>query len=172
LILPDYLAEDLAIIFVGTAASDISATKGHYYANPANRFWQLIDQAGFTDHLLSPSEDRSITRYGLGLTDVVKTQHSGDDTRLLAEHIVAGRQPLRQKLQQYAPKLVCFTSKNAFHAYFGYRAQSFGLQAESLGSSRVFITPSPSPRVPASRTFNGMTRLTWFRKLHAIAETV
>jgi TDG/mug DNA glycosylase family protein len=77
-ILPDYVAEDLAIIFVGTAASDISAATMHYYANPANRFWQLLYDAGFTGHLLSPAEDNTMVKYGLGLTDVVKTQHSGD----------------------------------------------------------------------------------------------
>ena len=168
MILPDYFAIDLIILFVGTAASDISAQKGHYYANPANRFWQLLYQAGFTDHQLSPSEDGTITRYGLGLTDVVKMQHSGDDAKLLKEHIIAGLQPLQQNIQRYAPNIVCFTSKNAFHAYFGYRAHSFGLQTEMIWRSQVFITPSPSPRVPLSRTFNGKTRLEWFRTLHAL----
>jgi TDG/mug DNA glycosylase family protein len=168
MILPDYLANDLVILFVGTVASDISAERGHYYANPSNRFWQLLFHAGLTEHLLSAEDDSTIVEYGLGLTDVVKTQHSGDDTQLLKEHIVAGRQPLLQKIQQYAPKIVCFTSKNAFHIYFGYRAQSFVLQAESLGGSLVFITPSPSPRVPASRTFNGKTRCAWFRELRRL----
>jgi TDG/mug DNA glycosylase family protein len=169
MILPDYLATDLVILFVGTAASDISAEKGHYYANPSNRFWQLLFHAGLMDHLLSVEDDSTILEYGLGLTDVVKTQHSGDDRRLLKEHIIAGRQHLFQKIQQYTPKIVCFTSKNAFHVFFGYRAQSFGLQPETLGRSRVFVTPSPSPRVPASRTFNGKTRCAWFRELRALA---
>jgi TDG/mug DNA glycosylase family protein len=169
MILPDYLATDLVILFVGTAASDISADKGHYYANPSNRFWQLLFHAGLTKHLLSAEEDSTIIEFGLGLTDVVKTQHSGDDTKLLKRHIIAGRRPLRQKIQQYAPKIVCFTSKNAFHTYFGYRAQSFGLQAETLGRSRIFVTPSPSPRVPASRTFNGKTCCAWFRELRGLA---
>jgi TDG/mug DNA glycosylase family protein len=169
MILPDYLATDLMILFVGSAASDISAEKGHYYANPSNRFWQLLFHAGLTDHLLSAEEDSTIIRYRLGLTDVVKTQHSGDDRRLVKEHIIAGRQPLQQKIEQFAPNIVCFTSKNAFHAFFGYRAGSFGLQVESIGGSRVFVTPSPSPRVPASRTFNGKTRCAWFRELRALA---
>ena len=168
MILPDYLAQDLVILFVGTAASNISADRGHYYANPSNRFWQLLFHAGLTDRLFSAEEDSSLIEYGLGLTDVVKTQHSGDDTRLVKEHIVAGRQPLLQKIQQYIPKIVCFTSKNAFHAFFGYRARSFGLQAETLGNSRIFVTPSPSPRVPASRTFNGKTRCAWYRELGAL----
>jgi TDG/mug DNA glycosylase family protein len=72
-ILPDYLTADLLVVFVGTAASDISARTGHYYANPANRFWQLLYHAGLTDRVLAPSEDRTLPRYGLGLTDVVKT---------------------------------------------------------------------------------------------------
>ena len=169
MILPDYLATELVILFVGTAASDISADKGHYYANPSNRFWQLLFDAGLTIHLLSAEEDHTITEYGLGLTDVVKTQHSGNDTQLLKQHIIAGRQPLQQTILQYAPKIVCFTSKNAFHAYFGYRAQFFGLQTETIGCSQVFITPSPSPRVPTSWTFNGKTRCTWYRELHALA---
>jgi TDG/mug DNA glycosylase family protein len=158
------------ILFVGTAASDISAAEGHYYANPSNRFWQLLFHAGLTAHLLSAEDDSTMIHYGLGMTDVVKTQHSGDDTRLVKEHVIAGRQPLHQKIQQYAPNIVCFTSKNAFQAYFGYRAQSFGLHAETIGDSRVFITPSPLPRVPALQTFNGKTRCAWFRELRALAD--
>jgi TDG/mug DNA glycosylase family protein len=169
MILPDYLTTDLMILFVGTAASDISAEKGHYYANPSNRFWQLLFQAGLTDQLLSAEEDSTILRYKLGLSDVVKTQHSGDDRQLVKEQIIAGRQPLQQKIEQYAPNIVCFTSKNAFHAFFGYRARSFGLQTETIGRSRIFVAPSPSPRVPASRTFNGKTRCAWFRELSALA---
>lgn len=164
-VLPDYLAEGLRVVFVGTAASDVSAAHGHYYANPRNWFWRLLSQAGFTDRTLTPEEDHLLMTFGFGLTDVVKEEHSGDDTRLTTAQLTAGARLLVVKIERYAPHLVCFTSKNAYRACFRRPAPMFGLQADTVGDSRVFVAPSPSPRVPANRIMGGKTRLQWYREL-------
>jgi TDG/mug DNA glycosylase family protein len=164
-VLPDYLTEGLRVVFVGTAASDVSAAHGHYYANPRNGFWRLLSQAGLTDRTLTPKEDHLLPTYGFGLTDVVKEEHSGDDTRLTTTQLTAGACLLAVKIKRYAPRLVCFTSKNAYRAFFRRPAPTFGLQADTIGDSRIFVTPSPSPRVPANRIMGGKTRLQWYREL-------
>ena len=43
-ILPDYLAPDLDVVFVGAAPSLSSEQVGHYYAGPTNKFWRLLHQ--------------------------------------------------------------------------------------------------------------------------------
>jgi len=164
-VLPDYLDKGLKVVFVGTAPSDESARAGHYYANPNNRFWRLLYEAGFTEaRQLRPEEDRLVLRYGLGLTDVLKFDHSGSDERLPLDSFGQGAAALKEKLERYAPRFVCFTSKNAYEAFAG-RSCSFGLQNEMIGRSRVFVTPSPSGRVSPTRKMDGKTRLEWYREL-------
>ncbi len=116
-VLSDILTEGLEIVFVGTAPSDISAQVGHYYANPRNGFWTLLYEAGLTDKKLRPNEDREVLRYGIGLTDVIKSQHSGDDARL-AQASESDVKKLKSKIEKHKPKFVCFTSMNAYKAFF------------------------------------------------------
>ncbi|MBC7478279.1 MAG: mismatch-specific DNA-glycosylase, partial [Pseudorhodobacter sp.] len=51
MMLPDYLAPGLDILFCGTAASSTSARVGHYYARNGNRFWRLLAETGLTPRL-------------------------------------------------------------------------------------------------------------------------
>ena len=44
--LPDYLKPGLDIVFVGLNPSDYSVRKGHYFANPRNRFWAAFNRSG------------------------------------------------------------------------------------------------------------------------------
>jgi TDG/mug DNA glycosylase family protein len=163
-VLKDMLEEGLKIIFVGSAASDISASKKHYYANPRNFFWKLLYESGLTDRQLSPIEDYLLLGYGFGLTDVVKSQH-GSDSKLPKESLEEGREPLKAKISRFRPEVVCFTSKNAYRAVFG-KAKSYGPQEVNNDQSPiVFIVPSPSPRVRPDKLFNGKTRLQWFQEL-------
>jgi len=164
-VLKDILKENLKIVFVGSAASDISASEGHFYANPRNCFWKLLYEAGLTDRQLSPKDDSVLMSYGFGLTDVVKSEH-GSDSKLSKESLVEGRKPLESKIRKFRPRVVCFTSKNSYRAFFGYKAKSYGLQQPIRGlSSNVFVVPSPSPQVMPDRCLNGKTRLQWFKDL-------
>lgn len=163
-VLCDFLTSGLKVVFIGTAASDISARVGHYYANPWNSFWALLYEAGLTDKKLLPKEDRQVMQYGLGLTDVIKSQHSGADARL-AQASESDVKNLRRKIERYKPKYVCFTSMNAYKAFSGHKAGLFGLQPQPIGASKVFITPSPSARVASTREFNGKKRLEWYQEL-------
>ena len=167
-VLKDILKEDLKIIFVGSAASDISASKKHYYANPQNNFWKLLHESGLTDIQLSPREDSLLLNYGFGLTDVVKIEH-GSDSKLSRESFAEGRKPLEAKIKRLNPKIVCFTSKNAFKGFFDKKANSYGLQRQVEGfSSSIFIVPSPSSRVMPDRLLDGKNRLQWFQELASL----
>ena len=162
-VLKDILKEDLKAIFVGSAASHTSDAKKHYYANPQNFFWKLLHKSGLIDRQLSPNEDYLLLGYGFGLTDVVKTEH-GNDSTLSQELFEAGREPLAAKINRFNPDVVCFTSKNAYRAYFGKKAKSYGLQEGKIGKSKVFIVPSPSPQVWSGRLLDGKVRLNWYQE--------
>jgi double-stranded uracil-DNA glycosylase len=139
-ILPDVLAPDLRVVFCGTAASTVSAQRGAYYANPTNRFWRTLYEIGLTPRLLSPSEFRSVTDYGIGLTDLVKHRFGQDVTLRRDDFDPAG---LRAKIERYQPRALAFDSKNAAQVFYGHKVD-YGQQAEPFGATMVFVLPSTS----------------------------
>ena len=48
MVLPDLIADDLDVVFRGTAAGTASAVKGAYYAGPGNVFWPTLYAIGLT----------------------------------------------------------------------------------------------------------------------------
>ena len=139
-ILPDILAPNLDIVFCGTAVSNVSAQRGAYYAGPGNMFWPTLYAVGLTSRQLQPEEHRKVLEFGLGLTDLVKVV-SGVDAQLSDEHF--DRDRLRATIQEYQPKIVAFTSKRAGSEFLD-RGVRYGLQPETVGSTALFVLPSPS----------------------------
>ena len=70
--IPDVLAPDLRVVFVGINPGLYSAAVGHHFARPGNRFWRALHGSGFTDRLLDAAEDGELPRYGLGVTNLVR----------------------------------------------------------------------------------------------------
>ncbi len=139
-ILPDLLQPGLALVFCGTAAGKRSAAERAYYAHPGNMFWRALHAAGLTPRQLAPAEYPLLPSYGVGLTDLAK-RHSGNDDELPREAFDVPA--LRVKIERFSPGLVAFTSKAAARAALG-RAAAYGLQPETIGSTRLFVLPSPS----------------------------
>ncbi|RUL65043.1 mismatch-specific DNA-glycosylase [Dyella dinghuensis] len=139
-ILPDVLRHGLSLVFCGTAAGKRSAVEGAYYAHPGNFFWRALFQAGLTPRLLAPAEFPLLPDFGIGLTDLAK-RHSGNDDELPKDAFdVPG---LLSKIERYSPGALAFTSKNAARAVLGTDLH-YGLQPQSLGTTRVYVLPSPS----------------------------
>ena len=160
--LPDYLAPGLDIIFVGINPGVQSARAGHYYANPRNPFWRLLHRAGLTPRELRPDEDYLLPSFGYGLTDIVKRPSPGVADLRPAE-FRRGRQILEEKLHARQPLIVCFNGKTGFVNFFdAERFNHFGVQAATIGASRVFVVPSTSP---ANAGIPPFTRLRYFRTL-------
>jgi double-stranded uracil-DNA glycosylase len=139
-VLPDILAPNLHILFCGTAVGNVSAQRRAYYAGPGNMFWPTLYEVGLTPRLLRPEEYREVLSFGLGLTDLVKTV-SGVDSQLSDSHF--DRDRLAATILRYAPKIVAFTSKRAAQEFLG-RPVGYGLQPETVGSTLLFVLPSPS----------------------------
>ncbi|MCE5200754.1 MAG: mismatch-specific DNA-glycosylase [Armatimonadota bacterium] len=164
-VLPDYLRDGLDIVFVGTAASDVSAVRKHYYSGYNNAFYKCIFQAGIVPVPLGLEDDWRLPEYGVGLTDMVKNRHAGDDSNLSRSELSGGAPSLKKKIIAFSPKIVCFNGKTAYTAIAGSGHHHYGLAGISIGSSKVFVVPSTSGRVNADVLLDGKTRLQWFRAL-------
>ncbi len=150
-IVPDVLESGLTTIFCGRAPSPESARRRAYYAHFSNRFWEILAQSGLTNRQLEPEEYRLLTRYGIGLTDINKTE-SGSDHELSG----SGDNPhaLQAKIERFQPRILAFNGKNNFrmfsHAVF-LAAKSvpvnYGEQANfRIGATEVWVLPNTSAR--------------------------
>ena len=141
-VLPDVLRPGLRLVICGSAAGTMSAQRGAYYAHPQNRFWPILAATGLTPRLLAPAEFKRLPAYGIGLTDVTKTEFGADAD--LTTHD-AGR--LRAVLACCRPRLVAFNGKRAASLALGRPTASlaYGRCDAAIGDTPVFVLPSTSP---------------------------
>jgi TDG/mug DNA glycosylase family protein len=138
--LPDLLRHHLKLVVCGTAVGNTSAQLKQYYAGPSNKFWKTLFEIGLTPVLIAPSEYEKLLDYEIGLTDLVKGK-SGMDHGLKTADFAS--KTLVEKIKQYQPKYLCFSSKRAAKEFFQRRTE-YGLQPEKIGKTRIFVAPSTS----------------------------
>ncbi len=165
---PDVLAENLDLLFVGFNPSLISWKRGHHYANPVNQFYRLLHGARLTPRLLAPEEDIKLPRWGIGLTNLVLNRPSANESEIPARTYRRAKGTLEKKILHYQPGAVVFNGIRIFEYYFGGRPDRLGLQSESIGRSLVFVTPSSSGA--ANAYFQERLRL--FRELRKLRTTL
>lgn len=62
----DVIAPDLRVLFCGINPGLYTAAVGHHFARPGNRFWKALYDAGFSERLLSPFDERELLTEGSG----------------------------------------------------------------------------------------------------------
>jgi TDG/mug DNA glycosylase family protein len=142
-ILQDLLDESLQVVLCGSAASTASAAASAYYAHKQNKFWRILHETGLTAEQLQPRQYRELLKYGIGLTDLVKS-HAGMDHQIpLAVAAQIGRSRLLAAIVACRPKFLAFTSKTAGERFLGGR-KDYGEQIETIATTRIWILPSTS----------------------------
>src|SRR5262249_14191988 len=140
---PDVLAPDLRIVFVGINPGRVSAAAHAHFANPRNDFWRLLHAARLTSRLYEPHEQFSLLEEGIGVTHAAyRTPPGSGDLRRADFH--GSAEQLDQIARDLRPGWLAFVGKEAYRGAFGTR-HDLGLQQESLGDTRLFVLPSTSP---------------------------
>jgi len=143
--LPDIIAERLKVLFCGINPGLTAAATGHHFAGRSNRFWRVMHLAGFTPEEIQPEEDRSILKYGCGLTTVVRRPTARAD-QLSPDEFSSAAVQFEQKITRYAPRVVAFLGKAAYSALSGQRDIAWGLQSTRMEGAAVWVVPNPSGR--------------------------
>jgi TDG/mug DNA glycosylase family protein len=141
--LRDVIAPDMKVLFCGINPSIVSATRGHHYARPGNRFWRALHGAGFTPRLLSPDEDGELPGFGLGLTNLVDRPTRAAD-ELTGEEMRAGAAALERLVARYRPGVLAMVGLGAWRTGFQRATATVGLQPEQVGGRPVWVLPNPS----------------------------
>ncbi|QME73835.1 G/U mismatch-specific DNA glycosylase [Escherichia fergusonii] len=139
----DILAPGLRVVFCGINPGLSSAEKGFPFAHPANRFWKVIHQAGFTDRQLKPQEAQLLLDYRCGVTKLVDrpTVQANEVTKL--ELHAVGRK-LIEKIEDYQPQALAILGKQAYEQGFSQRGTQWGKQTHTIGATQIWVLPNPS----------------------------
>ena len=139
----DVIAPGLKVLFCGINPGLYTAAIGHHFGRPGNRFWPALHQAGFTNRLLSPYEERELLNNGYGITNLVnKATASADE--LSKQELIHGGQLLEEKVLAFQPVYLAVLGIGAYRAAFQRPKASPGLQAAMIRQTRLWVLPNPS----------------------------
>lgn len=141
--LRDIIAPRLRVLFCGINPGLYSAYTGHHFARPGNRFWPTLYRSGFIDRPLTPCEEQELLQYGFGLTNIVKRASVGAH-ELTRDEILAGAHQLVKKVSRYNPCVLAILGVSVFRIAFNQPQATIGRQPDPIGSTFVWVLPSPS----------------------------
>lgn len=90
---------------------------------------------------MQPQQFKELQEYGIGLTDLAK-HRSGVDSQIGRDDFDV--KAFRKKIERYKPRVVAFNGKAAAKIFFGRSVVEYGLQAEAIGKTAIFVLPSTS----------------------------
>ena len=117
--------------------------------------------------MLTPEHDAELPRFGIGLTDVVK-RPSANASELTRDDFAQWVPVLLKKLRRYTPRVACFHGLTAYRPFHTFVFKSaavrpvLGEQAETIGTTRLFVVPNPSP---ANAHFTPADQTAWYDRL-------
>jgi TDG/mug DNA glycosylase family protein len=172
--LPDHLRRGLDLVFIGINPGTYSVERGHYFARKTSRFWPAFSKSKLSEEMrrelgvdvLLPEHDVELTRFGIGLTDVIK-RPSANASALKPSEFKQWVPHLVDKLRDYRPRVACFHGLTGFRPFLRFalgrhRKPSLGPQPEMIGPTRLFVVPNPSP---ANAHFTPKQQAEWYDRV-------
>ncbi|EFY87741.1 uracil DNA glycosylase superfamily protein [Metarhizium acridum CQMa 102] len=159
-LLPDAIAHNLLVLFVGLNPGIRTAMTGHAYNHPSNLFWKLMYSSGVTPRRCYAEEDREMPAlYSLGLTNIV-ARPTRNGSELSKAEMDDGVALLEQKARTYRPESMCVVGKSIWESIWRVRhgsnvgkqfrygwqdeTENMGVVEGSWGGARVFVASSTS----------------------------
>ena len=160
-------------MLVGINPGVMSATSGHHFAGPTNRFWGLLYASGIVPEPITHLDDVRLPEWGIGVTNLVARPTPGIDTLTPIEY-QEGWKILEKKIERYRPKIVALVGVTLWRAILplvltddqarraAAEVQCPGPQKLEIHGARVFVLPNPSGR---NANFTWEEMLAAFRSL-------
>ncbi|SDR64320.1 G/U mismatch-specific uracil-DNA glycosylase [Rhizobiales bacterium GAS113] len=148
--------EATRVLILGSLPSDISLSRGQYYANPKNQFWRLMEAVIGRDLVRLPYPERKavLLSAGVGLWDVIQ---SAERIGSLDSNIRCERPNTLREFVATLPALraVCFN---------GAKASKIGRKQLADGALALISLPSSSTArtIPFERKRQDWLRLNSF----------
>ena len=131
------------MIFCGLNPAASAAGSGHNFSHRNNRFWTVLQLAGFTDVRLQPQDERRLLDYECGITAVVRRPTKRAD-EVLSEEFRKARVGFETKIRRYAPRSIAFLGKRALSTMIGQPDLEWGQHAMGFAGTMAWVLPNPS----------------------------
>lgn len=140
-------------MLVGINPGVMSATTGHHFAGPSNRFWGLLYAGGVVPEPITHEDDVRLPEWGIGVTNLVARPTPGIDTLTPIEY-QEGWTILEQKIARFRPAIVAFVGVTMYRALWrvlegtppGGAVLKPGFQNATIHGAKLFVLPNPSGR--------------------------
>ena len=172
--LRDRIAPGVRVLFVGINPGVRSATVGHHFAGPSNRFWKLLYESGLVTERIGYLDDDRLGEWGYGITNLVPRATPGIGDLRPVEY-TAGWRALERKIRGHKPAVVALVGVTLYRAILPLvarrralpavgrrRAVRLGAQRITIHGATVFVLPNPSGR---NANFSYREMLAAFRSL-------
>lgn len=139
------------MILVGINPGVMSATMGHHFAGPSNRFWGLLYEAGIVPEPITHEDDVRLPEWGIGMTNLVARPSPGIDDLSPVEY-QEGWKILEKKIERFRPEIVAFVGVTMYRALWRVLGHveapviKPGFQTATVHGARLFVLPNPSGR--------------------------
>jgi TDG/mug DNA glycosylase family protein len=154
--LRDRIRPGVRVLFVGINPGIRSATVGHHFAGPSNRFWKLLHESGLVGEPIRYEDDDRLAEWGYGITNLVPRATPGIGDLRPAEY-TAGWRTLERKIRRYKPAVVALVGVTLYRAILPLVDREngaaearikvrLGLQRVAIHGARVCVLPNPSGR--------------------------
>jgi double-stranded uracil-DNA glycosylase len=159
--LTDRIEPGVRVMLIGINPGVMSATTGHHFAGPTNRFWRLLYESGIVPEPVTHEDDVRLPAWGIGMTNLVARPTPGIDT-LRPEEYLEGWKILDKKIERFRPAVVAFVGVTMYRALWrvigkvpagspkarggGSLVIKPGFQHATIHGARVFVLPNPSGR--------------------------
>jgi TDG/mug DNA glycosylase family protein len=149
--LTDVIEPGVRLLLVGINPGVMSATSGHHFAGPTNRFWGLLYESGIVPEPITHEDDVRLPQWGIGMTNLIARPSPGIDV-LKPQEYIDGWKLLERKIDRFRPRIVAFVGVTMYRALASTlgHAKSLqiapGFQHATVHGARVFVLPNPSGR--------------------------
>jgi double-stranded uracil-DNA glycosylase len=140
---PDVIAPNLKVLFVGINPGLYSAATRRHFARPGNRFWPALRNGGFTDCLMSPFDNEKLLARGYGITNICRRATNAAD-ELSKDELIRGAKTLIRKVRKFRPQIVAILGVGSYRTAFKRPEAQIGRQQETIGDSVIWLLPNPS----------------------------
>jgi TDG/mug DNA glycosylase family protein len=159
--LTDAIEPGVRVILVGINPGVLSATSGHHFAGPTNRFWGLLYASGIVPEPITHEDDVRLPQWGIGMTNLIARPSPGIDG-LAPQEYIEGWKTLEKKIDRFRPRLVAFVGVTMYRMLWKVITQHApgapqpkggggpevkpGFQHATVHGARIFVLPNPSGR--------------------------
>src|SRR4029079_2263171 len=149
--LTDCIEPGVRLVLTGINPCVMSATTGHHFAGPTNRFWGLLYESGIVPEPITHEDDVRLPQWGIGMTNLIARPSPGIDV-LKPQEYVEGWQILEKKVERFRPQIVAFVGVTMYRALakiLGHAKEIEirpGFQHATVHGTRIVVVPNPSGR--------------------------